>query len=125
MLVICAERAPAACGVHDAGLCHGSMGLAHIYNRFYQASGNERLRDAARRWFDHGLAQQHAHAAEAATPAVGGYLQWMDVGGGVEGWGGAASLLTGSGGIALALLAGLGHEEPRWDRMLLVDIPLT
>lgn len=65
------------------------------------------------------------HAAEAATPAVGGYLQWMDVGGGVEGWGGAASLLTGSGGIALALLAGLGHEEPRWDRMLLVDIPLT
>ena len=40
------------------GLCHGAIGLGHLLNRCYQASGDaaRALRDAARRWFTRGLA---------------------------------------------------------------------
>jgi len=31
--------------------------------------------------------------------------------------------LDGTLGVALALLAGLGHEEPGWDRLMLCDLP--
>src|SRR5206468_11796483 len=42
-------------GVVDAGICHGAAGLAHIYNRMYQASGDNRLREAACSWYERTL----------------------------------------------------------------------
>lgn len=127
LALTCANRPIAACGVRDTGLCHGAMGLGHMYNRFYQASGNPQFRDAAVRWFEHGLAQHNVSKPAVAMPAVGGYLQWTQVGEGMNtsGWGGTASFLTGSAGVALALLAALGDEEPTWDRLLLCDLPVA
>jgi lantibiotic biosynthesis protein len=43
-----ARATPEESGVEDAGLCHGAFGLAHLYNRIYQASGDESFADASR-----------------------------------------------------------------------------
>jgi hypothetical protein len=34
---------PEKWGVQDAGLCHGALGLAHLYNRIYQSCDDERF----------------------------------------------------------------------------------
>ena len=108
-----AERPDEESGVKDAGLCHGSAGLAHLFNRMFQATGEPRLAEAARSWFEQTLAMRRPGRG------IGGYEAWEP--------GGARSadrgLLTGATGIALALLAATTDIEPLWDRMLLVSIP--
>lgn len=103
-------------GVNDAPLCHGAAGVAHIFNRIYQAHGDERCRRAAIVWFEQALAMRVTGSGiggffTAAKPDPYGPLQW-EVNPG---------LLDGSMGIALALLSGVSAIEPEWDRMLLLS----
>jgi lantibiotic biosynthesis protein len=104
-----AERPPAESGVVDAGFCHGSAGLAHLFNRMYQATGEPRLRDAALFWLDQTLErlaaeEHHRPEARAEHHATNG-----------------DGLLEGRAGVALALLAATTSYEPVWDRMFLVS----
>ena len=46
-----AKRPRGFSGVVDAGLCHGAAGLGHVFNRLFQATGEQRLALAAREWF--------------------------------------------------------------------------
>lgn len=46
-----AHSPPDVAKVNEAGLCHGSSGLGHILNRFYQATGEESFQKASRYWF--------------------------------------------------------------------------
>jgi lantibiotic modifying enzyme len=104
-------------GVVDAGLCHGAAGLGHIYNRFYQATGDETWAELARHWM---LA-----TLDLRRPGEGvaGYLSFEADSTGVAVWQGAPSFLTGASGIGLALLAAVSAVEPAWDRALLSSIP--
>jgi lantibiotic modifying enzyme len=107
--------------VRDAGLCHGSMGIAHLFNRMAQASGDDELRDAAERWV--------RVALDMRRPGEGlaGLMSWVDVteNGKVVGWEWKTEpgFLSGAAGVGLALLAAVTDFEPRWDRVLLVSIP--
>jgi hypothetical protein len=113
-----ADRPFASSVVSDAGLCHGAAGVAHLFNRLYQASGEPRLADAARRWLEKTLEMREpGHGA-------GGYRAlhtkprsqervWVDDPG----------FLGGSAGIGLALLAALSAVEPAWDRLMLLSSP--
>ena len=47
-----ANRAPETCRVRDVCFCHGSAGLAHIFNRFYQVTHDELFAGASRYWID-------------------------------------------------------------------------
>ena len=111
-----ADRSIESTGVRDAGLCHGAAGLAHIFNRMYQATGEEWLAEAARRWFERTLAMSKPAGAitelEARQGDKSDSQREQDPG-----------LLTGRAGIGLAMLAGCSTIEPAWDRMLLVSIP--
>jgi lantibiotic modifying enzyme len=96
--------------VSDAELCHGAAGMGHIFNRLYQATGDEPLGEAARHWLSRALAMH--------TPGlgVGGYRmieagKWFDHPG----------FRIGSAGIGLALLAAVSTVEPAWDRLLLAS----
>jgi hypothetical protein len=112
-----ARRPAEQSGVVDAGLCHGAAGLAHLFNRMFQATGERRLADAARFWFERALGMQRP------GQGIGGYEAW---GPGVNEellWVPDPGLLTGASGIALALLAATTDVEPDWDRMLLVAVP--
>jgi lantibiotic modifying enzyme len=108
-----AHRSRESSGVRDAGLCHGAAGVAHVFNRLYQATGEAWLADAARAWF--------ARTLEMRQPGgVGGFLAYTPAP--QEHWIAETGLLTGAAGIALALLAACTSIEPEWDRVLLLDV---
>ncbi len=99
--------------VRDAGLCHGSFGLAHIYNRMYQLTGKELCKTTARYWFDESL------KFDTYEDGFAGYKSWrMDsLGGPVN----DLAFLEGVSGMGLALISFLSDTEPLWDRALLMS----
>lgn len=114
----CARRDAETCGVVDAGLCHGAAGLAHLFNRFYQASGDAAFAGAARAWFARALAMQRP------LDGFGGFTAWFPaIGGAAAAHRPIANFLEGSIGIGLALLAATAPSVPNWDRLLLCDLP--
>lgn len=116
---VAARRSVVDTKVSDAGLCHGATGLAHLFNRMYQATGDEELGDAAQRWY--------RIALDMRRPGKGlaGYLSWYEsTRPGEEGsWRGEQGFLSGIAGIGLALLAAVTDVEPSWDRVMAVGIP--
>ncbi len=113
-----AGRDPALARVQDAGLCHGSAGVAHLFHRLYRGTGNADLAEAARHWFLHTLEMRRPGAG------FGGFQAWTLPRGQLEGelqWVDDPGLLTGSAGIGLSLLAAVTSQEPRWDRALMVS----
>jgi class I lanthipeptide synthase len=113
-----AARPEATSGIRDAGLCHGAAGLAHLFNRMYNTSGEEPLRDAARFWFQRALDLRHP------GEGLGGFRSWGTVGEGVNdlGWRDEAGFLEGASGIGLALLGAVSDVEPAWDRVLAISV---
>jgi hypothetical protein len=93
------------------------LGLAHVYNRFYQATGDESFADAARLWYGLGLNMRRPDRG------VAGFEAWHLRADGEMGWIVDYGFLTGAIGIALALLAGITPIEPQWDRLLMLSIP--
>ena len=110
-----ARRPDEQAGVVDAGLCHGSAGVAHLFNRAYQRLGDEALGAAARTWI------QRTIDMRQPGRGVAGYRSYFPTEG-QEPWIDEPGLLTGSAGIALALLAAATDTEPIWDRLLLTSV---
>lgn len=110
-----AMTAPEDCGVQDAGLCHGAFGLAHLYNRIYQAGHDERFADAARLWYRRGLDMRRPERG------IAGFESWEFGADWQLAWQSDPGFLAGAAGVGLALLAGLTPVEPEWDRLLLLD----
>lgn len=90
-----AGRPPAETGVTDAAFCHGAAGLAHLFNRLHQATGDRELGLSARFWIEQTLA--------LPRPAGNG-------------------LLRGAAGVGLVLLAAATDLEPAWDRCFLLSL---
>jgi hypothetical protein len=81
--------------VPDVHLCHGVVGIAHIFNRLAQAARDDELAAAARACYERALAMP--------LPA-------------------ALDVLQGQLGIALTLCAAIEHEEPAWDRAFAMSV---
>jgi lantibiotic biosynthesis protein len=114
-----AERPASDTGVVDANFCHGAAGLAHLYNRMYQASGEPRLGRAARYWIERTLGFYRR-----ARDAGGTWVQGNWDPGQRERWTwNGIGLVEGAAGVALVLLAAATSVEPTWDRMFLVSAP--
>lgn len=114
---IAARRTFEETKTNDVGLCHGAAGLAHLFNRIYQATGDSEMRDSARTWY--------RRALDMRRPGEGlaGYLSWI-VNPPHEGvWRGERGFLSGVAGVGLALLAAVSEVEPVWDRVMLVAVP--
>jgi hypothetical protein len=104
----------------DACLCHGSAGLAHIFNRLYQASGDEALRDAAVWWFRAAIASRKSQRGVAGFAFFGratteGAIRTIP--------GADRTFLNGSTGVGLALVSACATRRPLWDAILLLDLP--
>lgn len=105
--------------VNDAEMCHGAMGLAHLANRWFHATGDERFRNVARNWIEHGLAFRQPNVG------VGGFRSYFPgIAGSPERWDENPSFLDGALGIALTLLAATSMVEPEWDRLMMCDLPV-
>lgn len=99
--------------VLDAGLCHGSAGMAHIFNRMFLNTGIEKFKETADFWFnetikmakfDDGLAGFKAYHTEK-----------------YGGWANEYGILEGVSGIGLALLSWQTQTELAWDNCLLLS----
>jgi lantibiotic modifying enzyme len=111
LAVRAATRPPDQTGIVDAGLCHGSAGLAHLFNRMYQMTAEQTLADAARFWVERTLELCSSAApgrAETPTDAARSACK-------------GRGLLEGTAGVALAMEAASTAVEPVWDQMLLVS----
>jgi len=109
-----AARAVESSDVIDVGLCHGAAGVAHLFNRLSQATGDAELTRAADAWF--------ARTMELRRPEpVGGWPRGVPSDGALR-WEPAVDLLTGATGVALALHAAISPIEPGWDQLLLADL---
>lgn len=114
---LAAARDGQSCGVVDACFCHGSCGLAHIFNRLYQATHDEIFAAASHYWIERTL--QFCHPGNGSA----GYLiKWADRNGNID-FRARYGLLEGIAGIGLSLLATTSAVEPCWDRVFLLDIP--
>jgi hypothetical protein len=114
-----AERPAAETGVVNANFCHGAAGLAHLYNRMYQATGEPELGRAALYWLKRTLGFYRR-----ARDAGGTWVQGNWDPGQRERWTWTGiELVEGAAGVALVLLAAATSVEPTWDRMFLVSAP--
>lgn len=103
--------------VRDAGLCHGAAGLGHLFNRLYQATGEEPIGEAARFWLERTLGFQER------GEGVAGFRAWeVNPETKVPGWRSEAGFLEGATGVGLALLGAISEVEPAWDRVLLLSV---
>jgi hypothetical protein len=110
-------RPPDRTRIFDAGLAIGAAGLAHVFNRLYQATGESRLVERSRFWF--------SRALEMRRPGQGiaGYASWMPDENDIERWWDSPGIIYGAAGIALALLSAATELEPSWDSLMLLDVP--
>lgn len=110
-----AVRPPGDSDVQGTSLCHGAMGLAHLWNRIWQRYPSETLRRSIDYWTRAALDRR------VEPGGFAGYSVWRpdhdEEGGDVQGPG----LLAGVSGIALALVAAATTDEPAWDRHLLLS----
>ena len=97
----------------DAGLCHGSAGLGHLFNRMHQASGDPLLAEAARAWYRSTVDMQRPGAGIAGYEFLA-----------TPGWIPHTGFLSGLAGVGIGLLGGVSSREPAWDQFLAVSVPL-
>jgi len=112
-----AERPASETGVVNANFCHGAAGLAHLYNRMYQATGEPGLGRASLYWLERtlGFYRRARHAGDSWVQGnwdPGRRELWT--------WTGT-ELVEGAAGVALVLLAAATSVEPTWDRVFLVS----
>jgi lantibiotic modifying enzyme len=97
--------------VKDAGLCHGTAGIAHIFYRMWWNTHIPEFKNAANYWMNETLKMA------TFTDGLAGFKTWH----GKEGWVNSCGLLEGISGIGLALLTYYYEIEPTWDECLLLS----
>jgi lantibiotic modifying enzyme len=105
------RRSASEAQLNDAGLCHGTAGVAHIYNSFYKDIKSPYLKEAADYWF----AQSQENAKFQDGPA--GFKSFRYETGYIDTYG----FLEGIAGIGLAYISYLTNDFS-WDKSLLISI---
>lgn len=97
--------------IKDAGLCHGTAGIAHIYNRMYWETNILDFKKIANFWVDKTLEMSYHKNSLAGFSAF--YENHFED---------DYSFLEGISGIGLALLFHINPKvEPTWDKCLLIS----
>ncbi|MCD4681213.1 MAG: lanthionine synthetase C family protein [Bacteroidales bacterium] len=99
--------------VKDAGLCHGTAGIAHIYNRIYNLTKIVDFQCAAEHWFGESLKMSKINSGFAGYQSYVSDTNSRYIN--------EAGFLEGITGIGLAMLAAVSDIEPSWDEALLIS----
>ncbi|MEN8154742.1 MAG: lanthionine synthetase C family protein [Acidobacteriota bacterium] len=99
--------------VFDAGLCHGTAGIAHIYNRMYNYTGDEIFKESVLYWVDETLKMA------MLSDGLVGYKAWTTKKN--SGWVNGLGLLEGISGVGLMMISAISDIEPAWDSCLLLS----
>jgi lantibiotic modifying enzyme len=100
--------------VSDAGLCHGTAGIGHIFYRMWWNTKLPEFKDAADYWFAQTLKMARFEDGLAG-------FKTLHVPDGKPTWINDYGFLTGITGIGLALLTYYYEIEPEWDECLLLS----
>lgn len=101
------------CRVVDACLCHGSAGVAHIFNRYYLENGLVEFRTASLFWLEKTI----DYVLNEESPSI---KTWNPIN---KTWEIKHGLLGGDVGVGLALLGFLALDKKNltWDRSILLS----
>lgn len=99
--------------VNDACICHGSSGVAHIYNRIYHHTGRPEFKEASLHWLGETI-----RFGDKDPGSCGGYEFYNGV---KRAYQENHSMLEGLTGVALVLRAATSHVEPTWDRCIFLS----
>jgi len=95
------------------GLCHGTAGIGHIFNRMFINARNKEFKEAAEYWFKKTL------KLAKFEDGLAGYKTWRTEK--LGGWTNDYSFLEGISGIGLAMISYVSDIEPVWDECLLLS----
>ncbi len=98
----------------DAGLCHGTAGIAHIYNHMYKETGDVEFKETAIYWFDQTL------KFATSNNAYAGFLTYRNFNNKPT-YEKSIGFLEGISGIGLALISLVSDLESAWDESLLIS----
>ncbi|CAM1371976.1 lanthionine synthetase C family protein [Tenacibaculum xiamenense] len=98
--------------VVDAGFCHGTSGIAHLYNRIYKETKIKKFDETRNYWLEQTFLKLEKNK-------VDNFKSWQ----GDRGWVNNMGLLEGVSGIGLVLLGFLTDEvnDLNWDECLLLS----
>lgn len=96
--------------VYDAGVCHGSSGLAYIYYKAFKLTNLEEFLSQSDYWLDVTFNKSEFEDGYA------GYKAFHHT----DGWSNEIGFLEGVSGIGLVLLARLSEKDSDWDNLLLI-----
>lgn len=97
--------------VKDAGFCHGTCGIAHIFKKFFYLTGDTVFKDAADYWIKKTL------AFGQWRDGLAGYKYYNGTHGYIKNYG----LLEGLIGTGLVLISAQSEQEFDWDKVWLVS----
>ena len=89
------------------GLCHGTAGIAHIFNRAYHYTGIDDFRESAHYWF-----KQTIKEVPTAVELNRASLEQLKI---------ELPLLLGLCGTGLALMSAVDDIEPGWDSCMFLS----
>lgn len=99
--------------VKDAGICHGTAGIAQLFRRIYLDTGDDKFLRASNYWISETLKMAKW------KDGLAGYKSWQGIN---PEWVNDYSFLEGISGIGLALLASIGDKSySDWDEILLLS----
>ena len=97
--------------VRDAGICHGSAGIAMIYRRMYLETHHDKFKESIDYWIQQTLNFSHFE------DGLVGYKTLVKDGWKCDDY----SLLTGIAGIGLVLMSYLNNDQQDWDELFLIS----
>lgn len=100
--------------VNDAGICHGTSGISHIFKRIYIETKNPLFLDTHNFWIEQTIKMA------SFEDGLAGYKTWK---GHNLGWSSEISFIEGIAGIGLALLSSISDapQYSNWDEILLIS----
>lgn len=101
---------PVQTNIMDAGICHGSSGVAMIYRRIYIETQINEYLEASNYWLRQTLKHSQFH------DGLAGYKSYIE-----DEWICDYSLLTGISGIGLTFISYLTNDQQTWDEIFLLS----
>ena len=101
----------------DAALCHGRAGLSQMYLRYYMYTKNTIFQKAADRWMKQTFELINTKD-KAYQNTICGFKSWHGMN---QCWTNDPGFLTGTAGIALAMLAHISPNAINWDEAILLS----
>jgi lantibiotic modifying enzyme len=102
----------------DACFCHGTVGVAHQYNRFYKLTGNKVFRCASEKWINITLEYFYQPGKGFAGYSFNYYNEETNA----FDYAGRHGLLEGSAGIALVFLSHIYKIQTCWDSIFQTNV---